>query len=171
MKRWLALLLLCLLPLDINGCASCISGCAQVARKEPIVDDKTSRRQPIYKRQVYEQAPGSQTASPGEATRREPISRSEPVSIQERNRQRQALKRHFDASIGRLDYDGALLLLGKPSSLTHGDRLFIATWRVEHGKTVFEVDGVRVPIQPGEELQLIFNKGSRKLMSWRYNYQ
>ncbi|MBU2547199.1 MAG: hypothetical protein KKB20_02200 [Proteobacteria bacterium] len=80
----------------------------------------------------------------------------------------EALKRRLDDSVGRLDYDAALMLLGRPTCLDSGETTFLATWRCEHPVTVTSSDDEPAfSFRPGDELELVFADHDRRLVDWR----
>ncbi|MBU2547198.1 MAG: hypothetical protein KKB20_02195 [Proteobacteria bacterium] len=169
LKGWPGVLLLCLMTVDFGGCTACMSSCAGlVVQDAQMKASEDSRQRAPTKVQVYDDKPGPSAQSPASKPPGEEAGRVETSSLTQR---RSVLESHLQKYIGRLDYDEALLLLGRPTNLTHGDRLFVASWLGGTGGIDLNLDGTTVRVNPGEELQLIFDKGTRKLISWRYQHE
>jgi hypothetical protein len=61
--------------------------------------------------------------------------------------------------------------MGQPISLTEGGDIFIATWHSEEVSAMAMPIGMfvwAVPLCQGWDLQLIFDKTTGKMISWKY---
>ncbi|MBI5587323.1 MAG: hypothetical protein HY889_03040 [Deltaproteobacteria bacterium] len=85
---------------------------------------------------------------------------------------REEFQQSLENSVGKMAYDEALLKWGAPNSVTQGDKIFIARWgKQEKERVTTRSYGATVtrPVSYGWDLQLFFDKASKKLISWKYN--
>ena len=173
MKRRMVLILAFWITFVLCGCTTILFGGARVVLlNEQIKQFKNRPPKPNYKYQYSEEEVKARTGAlvAGSGAQQAGVTSRDRTgpTLAEQRQMLEALKHSLDASIGRLDYDGALLLLGKPHSLAPGGQIFVATWRRSQLIAAASAGGITVPIHQGEELQLIFDKTSRTLISWSY---
>lgn len=81
--------------------------------------------------------------------------------------------KYLDDMVDIISYDQALMHFGEPASVFEGDNIFIVTWGTESlGGAVFPLGEGMIAFQlrDGWKLQLSFNKTTRKLVTWKYDY-
>ncbi len=93
---------------------------------------------------------------------------------------REELQRWLDSRIGQMTYDDALVKWGAPKSVAQGDKIFVVRWEKKYTETIREPYPMPYPypwyrrhfitrrIVHGWELQLYFDRTSRKLENYRY---
>jgi hypothetical protein len=87
-------------------------------------------------------------------------------------RQQNRLKPFYaelDRSTNVMSYDDALQRWGQPAGTVDGDAVFIVTWNQTSTSVVY-LDKLKIakPISHGWELQLTFDKQTRKMTGWKY---
>lgn len=81
--------------------------------------------------------------------------------------------KYLDDMVGIVSYDQALMHFGEPASVFEGDDIFVVTWGTESlGGAVFPLGTglVAFQLRDGWKLQLSFNKETRKMVTWKYDY-
>lgn len=87
-------------------------------------------------------------------------------------REPESFKDTLNKAINKITYDEALMTWGEPSSVFHGDEIFLATWGAgESGSAIVPIGNswFAIPIKSGWKLQLSFNKETRIMVSWKYD--
>lgn len=83
------------------------------------------------------------------------------------------LHRSLDNAVGRQTYDDMLVKFGPPTSTAEGDKIFVATWRIERTLHDYEPNGggvVDYPLAHGREMTLVFDKNTKILKQWKDNH-
>jgi len=85
--------------------------------------------------------------------------------------QLQEFYKNLDGAVNKMTYDQAIATWGPPTSITQGDKVFVATWFSERkGAAAMPIGNMMfaVPLSHGWELGLTFNKETKKMVYWRY---
>jgi hypothetical protein len=77
----------------------------------------------------------------------------------------------LDAGLGILTFDDAITTWGPPESRFDGDKIVIATWNSETTSeitTYYKKSKLREFVSSGWEMNLSFDKSTRKLTNWKF---
>src|SRR5512139_1491054 len=77
----------------------------------------------------------------------------------------------FNQQLNRMTYDDAISMWGSPTSLTEGDKVFVAVWRRQKqpGALVMPMgtSTMALPMESGSEIYLTFDKVTKRMVAWR----